>query len=130
MTSSRHIVGLLLLAISLWPAIGVHAQSRCSTVQAERIRRSKYEFLPSEAEFELWLAQKLKERKQKPFPFDTKGDGDPDKIAVVVHVIYNAGDDYGEGANISDEQIYSQIEVLNEDYQRKNADTIFTQPDF
>jgi hypothetical protein len=43
-------------------------------------------------------------------------------IPVVVHVIHNNRSGYVGGANntnISDEQIFSQIEVLNEDYRRK-----------
>jgi hypothetical protein len=39
-------------------------------------------------------------------------------IPVVVHVLYNTQDQ-----NISDDQIISQIEVLNRDYRRLNADT-------
>jgi pregnancy-associated plasma protein-A/type IX secretion system substrate protein len=39
-------------------------------------------------------------------------------IPVVVHVIYNTA-----AENISDEQITSQIAVLNNDYQKRNADT-------
>ncbi|HXH17476.1 MAG TPA: M43 family zinc metalloprotease [Chitinophagales bacterium] len=42
-------------------------------------------------------------------------------IPVVVHVMHT-GEAVGTGANISDEQIYSQIEVLNEDYQALNGD--------
>lgn len=38
-------------------------------------------------------------------------------IPVVVHVVYHA-----EEENISDEQIFSQIEVLNEDFRAQNAD--------
>ena len=38
-------------------------------------------------------------------------------IPVVVHVVYNAS-----GENISDSQVQSQIDVLNEDYARLNAD--------
>ena len=98
-------------------------------MEAEKLRREKYKFLPSETEFENWIAQKIKERGNKLVPFGTKEVGEPDKIAVVIHVIHN-GEPYGEGVNITDEQIYSQIEVLNEDYQRKNADTIKTQPEF
>ncbi|UBM59559.1 zinc metalloprotease [Marinilongibacter aquaticus] len=48
------------------------------------------------------------------------------KIPVVVHVIHNnsGGQIGGDGnANISDAQIFSQIEVLNEDY-RKEAGTL------
>ena len=36
-------------------------------------------------------------------------------LPVVVHVIHN-GEPYGTGVNITDEQIYSAIEALNEDY--------------
>lgn len=39
------------------------------------------------------------------------------QVEVVVHVVYNA-----EEQNISDELIHSQIEVLNEDFRRLNAD--------
>jgi hypothetical protein len=42
-------------------------------------------------------------------------------IPVVVHVVYT-----NNTQNISDHQIYSQIKVLNEDYNRKNADSINT----
>lgn len=42
-------------------------------------------------------------------------------IPVVVHVIHN-GDAYGSGENIRDEQVISQITVLNQDY-RKLAGT-------
>lgn len=38
-------------------------------------------------------------------------------IPVVIHVVYNS-----EAQNISDDQIRSQIEVLNEDFGRNNAD--------
>ena len=44
------------------------------------------------------------------------------KIPVVVHVVHNnaSGKIGGEGnGNISDEQIFSQIKVLNEDYRKK-----------
>ncbi|MEL6847204.1 MAG: zinc metalloprotease, partial [Bacteroidota bacterium] len=42
-------------------------------------------------------------------------------IPVVVHVIYRTGEQ-----NISEAQIRSQIRVLNEDFQRKNADRVKT----
>ena len=109
---------------------GSYAQiKRCSTTEAEKVRSEKYEFLPTEGEFEDWMAAKLKERRNKLVPFRTSGVGDPDLIAVVVHVVHN-GERYGKDVNITDEQIFSQIEVLNEDYQRKNADTINTQTEF
>lgn len=42
-------------------------------------------------------------------------------IPVVVHVMHN-GEALGAGANISDAQILSQFEVLNEDYKALNSD--------
>tara|TARA_R110000868_G_scaffold779_2_gene5752 strand:- start:3471 stop:4412 length:942 start_codon:yes stop_codon:yes gene_type:complete len=41
------------------------------------------------------------------------------RIPVVVHIIHN-GEPIGTGANISYEQIVSQIDVLNEDFRKKN----------
>tara|TARA_B100001750_G_scaffold247015_1_gene271254 strand:- start:1148 stop:2824 length:1677 start_codon:yes stop_codon:yes gene_type:complete len=46
-------------------------------------------------------------------------------IPVVVHVLYNTLDQ-----NISDAQITSQINILNEDFRRMNIDTINTPSDF
>ena len=43
-------------------------------------------------------------------------------IPVVVHVIHN-GDSIGSGENISEDQILSQLEVLNTDFRKRNADT-------
>ncbi len=45
---------------------------------------------------------------------------DPIKIPVVVHVIYRT-----DAQNISDSQIQSQIDVLNNDYNKANWDTMF-----
>ena len=42
-------------------------------------------------------------------------------IPVVVHVVY-----YNSNENISDQQIFSQIDIINEDFRRLNADTINT----
>ncbi|MDO5970148.1 M43 family zinc metalloprotease [Flavivirga aquimarina] len=39
-------------------------------------------------------------------------------LPVVVHVMHK-GESVGEGANLSEERIYRQIEILNEDYRRK-----------
>lgn len=40
------------------------------------------------------------------------------RIPVIVHIIYNSSQQ-----NISDAQVQSQIDVLNRDYRKKNADT-------
>ncbi len=46
-------------------------------------------------------------------------------IPVVVHVVY-----FNNAQNISDAQVQSQIDVLNEDFSRTNADTLNTPPPF
>lgn len=46
-------------------------------------------------------------------------------IPTVVHVVYTSA-----GENITDQQVYSQIAILNTDYRRLNADTINTPPIF
>ena len=48
----------------------------------------------------------------------------PAEIPVVVHVVYKPG------ANISDEQIHSQIEVLNRDFRATNLDVSTVPPAF
>lgn len=48
-------------------------------------------------------------------------------IPVVVHVLYNVN---RPQENISDAQIQSQIDVLNEDFRRLNADAANTLPEF
>ena len=46
-------------------------------------------------------------------------------IPVVVHIVY-----YNNTENISDNQIFSQIDILNEDFRRLNADTTNTPAGF
>ncbi|RYU97240.1 M43 family zinc metalloprotease [Emticicia agri] len=43
------------------------------------------------------------------------------RIPVVVHIIHNQVDGAIKGSNIPDEQVFSQIKVLNEDYRRKEG---------
>jgi hypothetical protein len=50
-------------------------------------------------------------------------------IPVVVHVIHN-GENIGVGANISDAQIQSQIDILNQDFRRLNSDVLFSPAPF
>lgn len=50
-------------------------------------------------------------------------------IPLIFHVIHH-GEPVGQGANITAEQIFAQIEVLNEDFRRKNADASRTLPMF
>jgi hypothetical protein len=51
------------------------------------------------------------------------------EVQVVVHVVHN-GEAAGQGSNISDAQIQSQIEVLNLDFNRLNIDAGNTPSEF
>ena len=106
----------------LFPFI-LKSQSRCGAAEYERLCGSQ------EKKFEQWMEQKKKEnslKKSKNELFQTQGTS---VIPVVVHVIHN-GEPAGRGGNISDEQIMSQIKVLNNDYQRMNADAVKTPDEF
>ncbi len=61
--------------------------------------------------------------------FRTKSFTTPYRIPVIVHVIHG-GEPVGQGINISFDQISSQLEVLNADFNRQNADTIDTPQEF
>ena len=51
------------------------------------------------------------------------------KIPVVVHILHR-GENIGNGRNLSDAQIQSQIDALNEDFRRLNADRVNTPTSF
>lgn len=103
-------------------------QDRCGIVQYEKNRHLANPKLETEGQFEEWLKARLAEPKLK--TFGAKKTGSPTyTIPVVVHIIHN-GEPVGTGANISDAQVNSQITVLNNDYQRLNADASQTPAEF
>lgn len=124
---SRKIIALFCLA--LFNSASLIAQTRCSAVEADKLRRQLLPHLHSEQDFERWFTKKKQEQRNRIIPFGTNEEPALMQIPVVVHVVH-WGEPLGAGGNISDEQIYSQIEVLNEDFQRKNADTVKTQEEF
>jgi PKD repeat protein len=71
-----------------------------------------------DVEFENWLQPLIKLQEQN----RNKGAAIVYNIPVVFHVIHN-GAAVGTGLNISDAQILSQLQVLNEDFRKLNADT-------
>ena len=101
------------------PNVGNNGVIRCYTTEIENQRRAENPKIPSVAEFESWMARELSARDQ----------GQNQRVAAsrviptVVHVIYsNAADP----DNISDAQVISQIDILNEDFERTNPDTVNT----
>lgn len=98
---------------------GLFAQKRCATVEYQKINRETGKVFETNEQFEKALAEKINARKKDPLNKLTTGA--PYRIAVVVHVIHN-GEEVGVGRNIPDEQVFSQIDVLNKDFNRLNTD--------
>ncbi|MFT5617725.1 MAG: PKD repeat protein [Arenicella sp.] len=104
----------LLFFILIFLSIQTFAQKRyCGFVESNNWLN------PTKQEKMLEMEQKLAIEISKRSNLKTKGE--VFKIPVVVHVVHN-GESIGVGANISAEQVYSQIEVLNEDFRKLNAD--------
>ncbi|MDX1908074.1 MAG: M43 family zinc metalloprotease [Bacteroidia bacterium] len=92
------------------------APERCATMQADADLRARLPQLGTLADFEAWMARALPNRTQTRAVVT---------IPVIVHVLHD-GESIGTGYNISYEQVASQIEILNEDFRRLNADTVNT----
>ena len=115
------------LPVLLFISITSAAQDRCATVQYMKNLQQKNLQLENENGFEQWLLNKIQNRKKA---LDTKRrQATTYQIPVVVHVIHN-GEAIGTGANISEAQILSQIDVLNKDYKRLNLDAGNTPAEF
>jgi hypothetical protein len=95
---------------------------RCGTVPHNENIKQKFGG-PSIEQFEQWMKGEKKKLKNS-----TRTNAII-TIPVVVHVIHN-GQPIGGLPNISDAQIQSQIDVLNEDFRRLNPDLINTPADF
>lgn len=102
-------------------------QDRCGTVQYTKKLHEQNTLKENSQQFEEWLQRRMLERK---IPLDAqKRETIVYQLPVVVHVIHN-GEPVGSGSNIPDEQIISQIGVLNKDFQRLNADAGNTPAEF
>lgn len=92
---------------------------RCATVQYQKMRAQESPALAEQRRQGNLVIEKLvRERK-------LKSSQSTITIPVVVHVIYRTNLE-----NIPDSQIYSQIDILNEDFGRTNADAAMTPSEF
>ncbi|MEO0469260.1 MAG: M43 family zinc metalloprotease [Bacteroidota bacterium] len=82
---------------------------RCSTLEVEAEMRAQTPSIESRAEFEQWLQRQMQIPSSKRAELVT--------IPVVVHVIHD-GESVGDRTNISQAQVQSQIDVLNEDFRK------------
>ncbi|HEV8515599.1 MAG TPA: M43 family zinc metalloprotease, partial [Cyclobacteriaceae bacterium] len=105
----------------------LRSQDRCGTVEYEKLRSLRNPNRETTDQFESWVKNKLAKKSQAITSQRTESVSY--QIPVVVHVVHN-GEAVGTGTNISDAQILSQISVLNEDFQRLNADSVNTPAEF
>ncbi|MFM8914303.1 MAG: choice-of-anchor J domain-containing protein [Flammeovirgaceae bacterium] len=117
-------IGLIVCGLhSLW------AQERCGIVAYEAHLSKSNPKRENKQQFEQWLQQINNAISQKLQPAENNQTQSTFVIPVVVHVIHN-GEPIGTGVNISDAQILSQINVLNNDFNRLNADRVNTPATF
>lgn len=87
---------------------------KCGSTEYENFLQATIPGRASTAEFEAWLAEKKMELQQRN---SSQNSSNVITIPVVVHVVHN-NRPYGTQENILDEQVFSQIEVLNQDFRR------------
>ena len=107
----RSLLTILLLSISLCS----NAQHRCGTsIYTEQLSAKYKDYSKARSkvnkETEDWIKENYHDQIKTII-----------KIPIVVHVVWNTNTE-----NISDAQIFSQIDILNKDYRRQNIDTINT----
>lgn len=109
-------VFFLLFILSLFP----RAQERCSTnyTRANRLRSEPLE------RFEQWLQPRLEARASHSRLIQATYE-----IPVVFHVVHD-GNEIGNGSNIAAEKIIEQVNIINEDFSRTNADASETPANF
>lgn len=88
---------------------------RCATTEYEEFLQEKYPKRSSDSQFEAWITPLV--NKYKAARASSKTAATVITIPVVVHVIHS-GQAIGIAPNITDNQILSQITVLNQDYRK------------
>jgi len=107
----------------------VFAQERCGTVAYEKLLHPGGSGTLNESNFEQWIKNKIAEGSKDLSRTANRTEVIKYTIPVVVHIIHN-GEAVGSGLNISDDQIKSQIAVLNKDYWHLNSDSVNTPAEF
>jgi PKD repeat protein len=108
------------------PVNEVPPSRTCGTMDAAYLYQKNSKGQTYLEEFEEWLEKKIKEDKNN----NAIPKSNIYTIPVIVHVIHNSNEAIGQGRNISQAQVYSQIDVLNEDFRRTNADASQTPAPF
>lgn len=93
-------------------------RERCGAVENMAELRRQFPEIETEAEFEQRLAVAIEQEKQRMSNAEARNFDDVMTIPVVFHVIHQ-GQAVGNGDNIPDAQLMSQLKVMNDDFGRK-----------
>lgn len=88
---------------------------RCASTSYEKFLQAQDPKRLTDAQFEAWIKPLIENAKN-----NKSTSGGIVTIPVVVHVIHS-GEAYGTGVNITDEQVQSQITVMNQDFRRMSG---------
>lgn len=112
-----------LLLISLFLTQAGNAQvTRCATVEHEAALKAKYpDYEQRKQEIEAYTNRYIQKNKSQ----NKMEGGVTIKIPIVFHIVYKTA-----AQNISDARIMEQIDILNADFRRLNADTTDTPDEF
>lgn len=97
-----------------------HEYIRCGTMIFDSSNQAKNSLL----QWEKWLQEKIKHDSHAARESESNY-----TIAVIVHILHS-GEAIGTAQNIGDEQIISQFDVLNEDYNKNNNDFTTNVPSY
>ena len=100
---------------------------RCATVENTEALRQAHPHMQSNEEFENWMQQKLQElHRDRANGVERQAQY---TVPYIVHVVH-AGEAVGTGDNLSEAQVNAQMQQVNDDFNRTNADATNTPADF
>ncbi len=111
----------ILIICSLFVALVLNSRAvaqmiPCATMQQDSILRVRFPQRGTLNDFEFAIQKKIKEINLRVKSGRTQAE--TLTIPIIVHVIHN-GEAVGTGTNLSQDQVMSQLTVLNEDFRRK-----------
>ena len=121
----RQLLVSILLCLSFFNSF---SQKKCGADEYQQRLNQDLKNPLSEEQFEEWLYKQRLDRSRIKSN-SASAEETVYTIPVVVHIIHK-GESLGNSSNVPDEQVFSQIDVLNGDFRRTNADASETPTDF
>ncbi len=101
-------------------------QKSCGTVTYQEQLKETRSVYETKESFETWMSRKLKEHRSINNRISASSSlNQVITVPVVVHIIHN-GEAVGSGSNLEDSRVVEQIQRMNKDFRRLNADTVNT----